>query len=329
MAGPLMDGPLMDGALRICLLFPLIVAGCEDGPKKAYDAGAGRGDVPSATSVPAQRLEGQSKPRVKLPCRAIAVAGGVKFFPSLDAMGGKSDAGTALAIMDTLPAGSFVDLPEGGKVTVKSPLTSRETAFKGPARGMFCVDDDEKSWLLDGTFESSMGAGESPGSEEWVFSPLGVVRYGSSNLTMTASHRRLEVAVIGGSASLYVPTFASESPAPSAEAGSVAGERWRRADAGFSVALTPKEERADDRRAADVAGACATQAAFTHKIALSLASHDTALATAANAHVLARREARALCGMAALWVTTLPASVKRTELAEKVAKANEEWQKID
>jgi hypothetical protein len=323
----------MPRPLTICLFLPLIVAGCDDGPKKPYDAGAGRGDQPNATTtvaaIPSHPVEGPSKPRVKLPCRAIAVGGNVKLFRSLDAMGAKNDSGTALALMDTLPVGSFVDLPEGGKVTVKSPLTSRETAFKGPARGMFCVDDEEKSWLLDGTFESSMGAGESPGSEEWVFSAFGVVRYSASNLTVHAGHHRLEVNVIGGSASLFVPTFASESPAPSVEAGNVAGDRWRRADPGFSVVLTPKEEKTEDRRAADVAGECATQAALTHKIALSLASHDLALATAANAHVLARREARALCGMAALWVTTLPASAKRNDLADKIAKANDEWQKID
>lgn len=319
----------------IYLFLPVIVAGCEDGPKKPYDAGAGRGDVPSATAsttsaaaVPSHPVFDPSKPHPKLPCRAIAVGGSVKVFPSFDAMGAKSDAGTALALMDTLPLGSFVDLPEGGKVTVKSPLTSRETAFKGPGRGMFCVDDEEKSWLLDGTFESSMGAGESPGSEEWVFSPFGVVRYGSSNLTMHAVHHRLEVNVINGSASLFVPTFVSESSPPSPDAGS-SGDRWRRADSGFSVVLTPKDERTDDRRAADVAGACTTQAALTHKIALSLASHDMALATAANAHVLARREARALCGIAAVWVATLPASAKRADLAEKLSKANEEWQKID
>ena len=185
----------MPRPLTICLFLSVIVAGCDDGPKKPYDAGAGRGDLPSATTtvaaVPSHPLEGPSKPRVKLPCRAIAVGGNVKLFLSLDAMGAKNDSGTALALMDTLPVGSFVDLPEGGKVTVKSPLTARETAFKGPARGMFCVDDEEKSWLLDGTFESSMGAGESPGSEEWVFSSFGVLRYSASNLTMHAGHHRL------------------------------------------------------------------------------------------------------------------------------------------
>lgn len=306
----------MRGTL-ICLLLPAILAGCEDGPKRAFDAGAGRGEVPSATSalvdpaaaVPSHPVFEPTKPRVKLPCRAIGVGGTVRIFPSLDASGAV-DAGAPLALMDTLPMGSFVELGEGAKVTVKSPLTSRETAFKGPGRGMFCVDNEEKTWLLEGTFESSMGAGEAPGSEEWIFSPLGVLRYGSSNLSMQATRRRLEVHVIAGTASLFTPEDA-----------------WRRADAGFSVVLAPKDEKTDDRRAADATAACTTQAALTHKIALSVANPDSGLA-AANSHVLARRDARALCGMAALLVAGLPAS-KRADLVEKVTKASEDWQKID
>ncbi len=306
-----MRGPL------ICLFLPAILAGCEDGPKKAFDAGAGRGEAPSATAVveppasaPPHPVFDATKPRVKLPCRAIGVGGAVRIFPSLDAMGGV-DAGAPLALMDTLPVGSFVELGDGAKVTVKSPLTARETAFKGPGRGMFCVDNEEKSWLLEGTFESSMGAGEAPGSEEWIFSPLGVVRYGSSNLSMQATRHRLEVHVIAGTASIFTPE-----------------DSWRRADAGFSLVLAPKDEKSDDRRATDVTAACVTQAALTHKIALSVANPDSGLA-AANSHVNARREARALCGMAALLVAGLPASAKRSDLVEKVTKANEDWQKID
>ncbi|MEO6574925.1 MAG: hypothetical protein ABIP89_13860, partial [Polyangiaceae bacterium] len=329
--GALMRGQLGPAVALTSLLAMVIVApfiaGCEDGPKKAFDAGAAR-DVPSATTVaavPSHPLFDATKPRVKLPCRAIGVEGTVRIFPSL----GASDAGTPLALMDTLPLGSFVDLADGAKVTVKSPVTSRETAFKGPGRGMFCIDNEEKTWLIEGTFESSMGAGESPGSEEWVFSPYAVVRYASSNLSMKATRRRLEVNVTTGTASVFEGPFAT----PSADAGAPPlgarpGETWLRADAGFSAVVVPKDEKPDDRRAADMTAACATQATLTHKIALALADPKLALA-AANAHVYARRDARALCGMATLWVTTLPASPKRADLVEKVTKANEDWQKID
>ena len=50
-----------------------------------------------------------------------------------------------------------------------------------------------------------MGAGESPGAEEWVVTPFGVVRYGAAKLSVDVGAKDADVAVATGIAFLWTP----------------------------------------------------------------------------------------------------------------------------
>ena len=116
-----------------------------------------------------------------MPGRAIAVDGEVR---------SEDDGGTPVALSSGIALDPWIDLVSGARLVAKDPRTTRETTFRGPARVRACVDSIEESWVDSGSFESSVGAGESPGAEEWVVTPLGVVRFAAAKLGVQVSTRR-------------------------------------------------------------------------------------------------------------------------------------------
>src|SRR6516225_7041636 len=67
-----------------------------------------------------------------------------------------------------------------------------------------CVTHREESWLTAGRFESAIGAGETPGAEEWVVTPFGVVRYMAAKVAVEVRARDASVAVGSGPVFLWL-----------------------------------------------------------------------------------------------------------------------------
>ena len=143
------------------------------------------------------RWEEARSAAVRIPCRAIAVDGPVH-------EQGAGDAGAALAQQGEIPTGVWLSLAQSARLVAKDPRTTRETAFVGPALVRVCVAHREESWLATGRFESAIGAGETPGAEEWVVTPLGVIRYMAAKVAVDVRAKDAVVGVGSGVAFMWL-----------------------------------------------------------------------------------------------------------------------------
>jgi hypothetical protein len=135
---------------------------------------------------------GLARHRLNLSCRAMAVTGS----PTIAVDGGGS---RPLAMNDF--ADGWVTLGAADTLTVTLPRSGRELTFVGPALVAPCVTADE-AWVLRGRFQGARGSGESPGAEEWVVTPFGVVRYGAAIVEVTVDDTGAWASLKGGSATI-------------------------------------------------------------------------------------------------------------------------------
>jgi hypothetical protein len=279
--------------------------------------------APSAANAPPASTGSHAQPprppppAPKLACRAIAVDGDVHL-----ATGSGTDAGadagtTAVLLQGLVPTEAWVDVAKGGRLVAKDPRTARETTFRGAARVRACVGFTEESWLASGVFESSVGAGETPGAEEWVITPFGVVRYTAAKVAVDVKPRQADVALESGSAFTWAPGTAA---APAGDAGSTE-EGWTRLAAGRSTLAGARGEGAVDGAKLAV-DRCNTLATSAHGLAVQVLMPGGADAGTIAAQVTTRRLARAACAVASLRVGALPegeAAPLRRPLADAVA----------
>jgi hypothetical protein len=251
-------------------------------------------------------------------CRAIAVDGDVR---------SEDDGGTPVALSSGISPDPWIDLVSGARLVAKDPRTTRETTFRGPARVRACVDSIEESWVDTGVFESSVGAGESPGAEEWVVTPLGVVRFAAAKLGVQVSAHRppraparsgdagakapaaretLRVNVTEGVAFVWAAADASERGAERHPEAGVDDEGWRRVSDGVAV-VAPNAVASPLDRARAALIACEVVGRSAHDLASALLSSDGGLSQVAAHQVATRRLARAACAVAALRVGALSA----------------------
>jgi len=320
-------------------------AGAGAGVGAGVGAGAGAGaDAGAGASAEAHRSgwDVALKNALALPCRAIAVDGRVlaesgALAPATASASAPAPAtaptsasalalATApLALRGEIPSDVWLSLGPDARLVAKDPRTTRETAFVGPARVRPCVAHREESWIAAGRFESAIGAGETPGAEEWAVTPLGVARYMAAQLLLEVRDKDATVTLGTGVAFLWLTDDVHEAPAPhgAADAGpgvattSLDDDGWRRMTAGSLVlARTPQ---AGERPPADAARAAVDQCAALTKQASDLAgdllsgliAHDAGLA---KDQLRTRRVARAVCAIAALRVDMLPGSKARAAL---------------
>jgi hypothetical protein len=234
-----------------------------------------------------------------LPCRAIAVTGDVR-----------QEAGDEMAPVPEhaeIGRNGWLLLPADARLVVKDPRTGRETTFLGPGRAKACVSLDEESWLASGAFESALGTGDAPGAEEWVVTPLGVVRFGAAKLSIDVSAREVRIHVSTG------PTFAWTSEDASGR--SLTGgntkaietdEGWLRMTEGVRT-LVPTSPAPRLALARTAAHACAKLAKAAHDLAAALLESDADPLTAMR-QVSTRRSARAACAVAGLRTDSLSPS---------------------
>lgn len=219
-----------------------------------------------------------------------------------------TDAGAPLLLQGLTPTETWFDVARGGRVVAKDPKTGRETTFRGPARVRACVGYTEESWLASGHFESTVGAGESPGAEEWVATPYGVVRYTAAKMSVDVGARDADVTVEGGQA------FAWGGPT---DAGT-ADEGWTRLSVGKSK-LTMR-----DAPAAAV-GRCAKLAEAARALAAKVMSPEGGVdGGTILEQVTTRRLARAACAVASVKTNAL-APADAAPLLHPLADANAAW----
>jgi hypothetical protein len=245
----------------------------------------------------------------------------------------------ALQAQGEVPRDAWLWLATGARLVAKDPRTTRETTFLGPAHARACVDGREESWIAYGSLESVAGAGEAPGAEEWLVTPLAVVRYGAARLRVDVGGSNTSVAMASGVAFLSIAGDArakrqrGDAAASAAEDGSwpEADPGWQRVDEGV-VTVVPAVARPPVDAARSVVDACYSVAGRARDLAGALlsgadASPDSTV-LAASEQVSTRRRARAACAMAGLRVRLLAASNARSSLLGKINEAEEAWRAL-
>jgi hypothetical protein len=273
------------------------------------------------------RWEAARSAAIRIPCRAIAVDGSVRE----EATG---DAGAALAQQGELPTGVWLSLAPDARLVAKDPRTTRETAFVGPARVQPCVAHREESWVAGGHFDSAIGAGETPGAEEWVVTPFGVVRYMSAKLAVIVRAKDAAVSVGSGTAFLWLDAGVRAGAGGHAGAGAGADsgagpaiddDGWLRMAEG-TVTLSAGAARAPAEAAHATVDQCAALAGRSKDLAAALLAGSAAAdGSTAKEQMRTRRLARAACAVAALRVDTLPPSALRGEMSARLEGASAAW----
>jgi hypothetical protein len=293
-------------------------------PGGSASASAGVAPPPSIASRPPRAIPPAAP---KLACRAIAVDGDVHLAPS------EADAGaTAVLLQGLVPIEGWLDVAKGARLVAKDPRTTRETTFRGPARARACVDFGEESWVASGAFESTVGAGEGPGQEEWVVTPFGVVRYAAAKVTIDVKPTEADLAVESGVAFAWRPSppDGGQPGRQPADAGSLLEEGWARLVPGRATlaGVRGEEGMASAAGARLAVGRCTTLATSARTLAAQVMSPDGgADGGTIAAQVMTRRLARAACAVASLRVRALPPG-DSAPLARPLADANAAWSAI-
>lgn len=233
-----------------------------------------------------------STPIVKPPaCRAIAVTGSIK----------DADAGTPLAIGAPLSEG-VLSLDKDAKLTVKATESGREIGFEGPALVRACVAGDPEQWLLQGAILVTPGSGEKPGSEEWIVTSNGIIRFASAMLRIKTEKDHVTVKVMNGSASVFVPKVG----------------QWTDATPTAPADLPPPEN------IAALVDSCGSVAKEARDLGAKVTAAGANLADLAPKHVEARKKARATCAVARVAAT----AKGEKALVLKAETADAEWRVI-
>jgi len=259
------------------------------------------------------------------PCKVSHVSGRAYAATSVRADAG---AGPLLLPDAEVPGGGWLDVARQSRVVLVDPRTTRETTFHGPGRARACVRGEEEAWVLAGTFEATGGSGEAPGNEQWVVTPLGVVRYAVGNVQVSVARESAFVKVDRGwvSVAVILPAKPSVVRRP-LDAGDSDEAVWARLDAGQSLTLAFPDKQTDLQRAHEAFDHCVRAARRARTFAQQLAAPDAAVGELTARHVAARRLARAACAVAELRAETLGPADRATRL-EKIREANEEWAKL-
>ncbi len=301
-------------------------------PSSATAAGATPDDTAKASSeasAHAAQWRGALTTAMHLPCRAIAVDGTVGVEWERDAGDTGADAGADRLVHNgEIPEGVWLSIAPDARLVAKDPRTTRETTFLGPARVRPCVSHREESWIASGSFESAVGAGETPGAEEWVVTPLAVVRYLAAKLRVDVRTAETTVSLAGGGAFLWLADDVREPHAPrGSDAGGTGGgagegsttiddEGWHRTSDTGVLKLTAVATRTPGDAARSAIDRCTALTRRARELAGKLISEPAdADGGTAKEQLRTRRLARAACAVAAMRVAALAPSPSRDALS--------------
>jgi len=163
-----------------------------------------------------------------------------------------------------------------------------------------------------------LGAGESPGAEEWLVTPHAVVRYAAARLHVDATPTETRISLGEGVAFLWPPV-----------AGAIT-EGWQRLTAGGEAGPPAVVIGGPPRNPDATVDRCASLAERSRALAKALLAPPDGGSGDRNViaeQVTARRLARASCAIAALVVDTLPAGDPRRkeDLLARLRAADMAW----
>jgi hypothetical protein len=236
-------------------------------PKPAPSASAQR-----ATPAPSVATASAAPPVPAPACRALRVSGEARL----------GESGARLETGSLLDGSQWVALGEGAKLTLKHTASGRELAVAGPARFRACNRGREQLLLALGSVTAVAGQGARPGAEVLIATPVAAVHYGDAELTLRVDAKQLSLVVRAGSVEvepLPAPKKPIKSPLRSSDK------------------LTLSLGKPD---AAELVSACKSAAESADVAARRVAdpSANEPLGERAQAHVRARKAARASCTVA-------------------------------
>jgi hypothetical protein len=281
-----------------------------------------------------------AKPHPPAACRAATVEGSVTVTPlgapethwGVRPGTSSGDSGsTSLPEAAAVPDDVWIDVGKASRLTTRDAVSTRETTYLGPGRFRVCIGHKEDAWAASGVFESIGGAGERPGGEEWVATPLGVARYDVARLKLTVREKTVEARVASGTAYLWpaegvTTEYFSDAGGPSP---SLNDQGWVRLDGARGATLKVAKPVMTTEGAGAALEECVRAAANTQRMAAGLAEPDASLAELAPKHVVLRQMARAACGVANLRIESLPPSANREALLERVRTAEADYKTIE
>jgi hypothetical protein len=313
------------------------LAACQSAPSSApttaSDAGtqAARAPSPSTATAPSvpSPLAAAAAPRPT--CRAVSLQGDVRVVNDTD--GGS---GPALAIAGEIPESDWVGLGPDARLAAKDPRTTRETLFLGPGRARVCVGRREESWLASGVFQSETGAGESPGSEEWVVTPLGVLRFSAAKLRVEVRGKHANAEVGDGVVFAWIPSDVHTQRLDAGARGEHPEGMWQRVtDASLRLSLAAGAPAVAARAAVDQCETIAHRAEDLTRALLAPHSgngDDGGVPSGAHAsagaivdEVATRELARAACAVAAVRTGALGKDAARDDLEGRLRSADKAW----
>jgi hypothetical protein len=318
------------GTRRSSGLFALLALGLAGCPRSGAPGDAGTSTSADGAAAPVPVEAGSevgvrpSTAHGKRPvsaCRAVSVSGTVAW----------GDGSENVADNANLPDQMFLTLGDKATFTARDPRSLRETRFTGPGIVRPCVEAQERSDLVTGTFTSTPGSGEAAGHEEWVVTGLAVVRYSSAAIEIRSTGLKalVDIRPRGGEAFLWVSPYAKMTPAThdggaggwiplsttSAESYRIypRGEGDPGAPASRSGHVDPDDSFVRD---------CLTRAATAAADADRLRHAGPGFGAAAGAHVEALKSARAACSIASLQSAYSFASAGDGGVADGAHRAN-------
>jgi hypothetical protein len=210
-------------------------------------------------------------------------------------------------------AKSWLELKAGAAISVKSFDTGRELRFEGPGKVNACATDG--AFVIEGSAVGLPGAGEGPGSEQWVATPCGVAVWntGVHRFSATANDCKLQTSNEGSH--LYVASdmvaddVALDGGAPDA-GGAVAASRFTHLTGRRAVRLHPKAPSTKDAAAKGAIADCAKAAADAETVGQRLRAggdggrspEGGGIGELAVRSIGVRRVARAACAVAGVRV---------------------------
>ena len=312
------------------------LAACQSAPAPPADAGAPVARAPTVSATAAARSAAPSMAAPRPTCRAVSLQGDARVVN--DADGGS---GPALAVLGEIPESDWIALGPDARLAAKDPRTTRETLFLGPGRARVCVGHREESWLASGAFQSETGAGESPGAEEWVVTPLAVLRFSAATLRVEVRGTHAFAEVGGGVVFAWIaPDVHIQRLDAGAEArtgsdsaasagGGRAGGAWERVtDASLRLSLAAGTQAPAAARAA--VDRCETIAHRAEDLTRSLLAPHGANGVGAGADAIAdevatRELARAACAVAAVRTGALGKDSASDDLEGRLRSADKAW----
>lgn len=297
----------MSLAKATCLVAGLALPACNSEPKpapppaSALPLASAAASAPAAPSASAPGRPGLS-PATRPGCRVLALTGQVQ------------EGASPLANGALTYGTSWLSLGKDASLTLRHTATTREVTLRGPGRALPCLDGEEDTLLVEGSLESTAGAGARPGAEVAIFTPLGTISYGDAQISIRASKTRVEVSSTKGEAWVFAAKSASRK---GPEKLAAAKDKTVLTGPGTVEALLKDCEQA------------AEQAEALGRAVLAPAGGDAgSLGDRAAAHLRARQAARRACGAARAGASAEPDADKRGGFEQRVEQAGRRWKSL-